>query len=114
MAQAIVGFPDAAQHILTTDLSGVMYQVRMTWSERLDAWYVDLLTRTGDPLILGRRMSAGWTPWQGVVLEGLPSGVVLIRGQDNYARDDLGDSVRLVSYDESTLDATTYPDLGIS
>lgn len=88
--------------------------IRYVWSERLDAWYVDILTRAGEPLILGRRMSAGWMPWQGVVLEGLPSGVVLIRGQDDYARDDLGDSVRLVSYDESTLDATTYPDLGIS
>lgn len=115
MPQAVQGFPDAASHMQSTTLGGTFYRVRQTWSERLGAWYVDLYTEAGAPLILGRRMSAGWVPWSLPVVDGLPTGQTLIRGVDGYGRDDLGDTVRLVRFDPSEIPAAPAgPSIGVS
>jgi hypothetical protein len=98
MGAILSGFPARPRDSQTVTLAGAQHVVRFTWRPRLDAWYVDLHTVEGVPLVVGRRMSAGWAPFVGLRIEGLPTGLLYVRGSDGYARGDLGGNLRLVHY----------------
>jgi hypothetical protein len=103
MGNILPAFPDAPAHTITIDLDGAQYVVRYTWRERSASWYLDLSTVDGTALITGRRLSAGWVPTLGLVIDGLPSGVLFVRGVDGYERDDLGTDLLVVHYTDDEI-----------
>lgn len=98
MGLILAGYPAEPQHIQTVALGGVDFRVRCTWRERTRAWYLDLYAADGTPLVVGRRLSPGWAPYAGIQTAGMPDGVVWVRGPNDYARDDLGASLRIAFY----------------
>ena len=96
-------FPAVPQLTYTVTLEEEQFRLRFTWRRRLRSWYVDLFTLGGVALAVGRRLSAGWDPFFGLVIEGGPDGLFLVRGSDGYARLDLGVTLRLVYYTRAEL-----------
>jgi hypothetical protein len=103
MGQIITTYPGlpASSQVLT--LGGTRYRLRLTWRERLGAWYADLWTQDGAEVWLGQRVSAKWALGAGLVPEGAPEGLLLVRGPDLYRREDLGRSLKLVFYPDAEL-----------
>lgn len=91
-------FPALPASIQTVTLEDEQFRVRLTWRHRCQAWYMDLYALDETPLLLGRRLSAGWSPNAGLVIENGPAGYFLVRGLDDYAREDLGANLRLLYY----------------
>jgi hypothetical protein len=107
MGLALSTFPNLPASRQTVTLESTQYRVRLTWRHRCQGWYFDLWTLDGTPLLLGRRLSAGWGPNLGLIVENGPTGFLLVRGLDGYAREDLGDSVQLVYYTAAELQAAS-------
>lgn len=97
--------PSRPSQIFDIVLAEVRYRMRLTWRERTASWYIDLLDgETEAPILVGRRVAPGFTPWR-PKREGMPEGVLYVRGNDGYSRYDLGDSLQLVFYETSELPA---------
>lgn len=92
----------------TVTLDGVVYQVRVTYRRRLSAWYLDLLTQSGDPLIMGRRLTPGWSPLSGRrAVVGGPDAVLYVSDiADPYRRDQLGRELTVTLYPSRLLKHT--------
>ena len=95
MPQQLAGFPAVPQHTITTTLEGSQYRIRYTYRLRLCAWYADIYAIDDTPLLLGRRLSAGWAIGLGLSVPGGPDGVLVVRGSDEYVRAALGDTLTL-------------------
>ena len=86
--------PSQAQ---TVTLDGVVYRVRVVYRRRLASWYLDLLTQSSEPLIMGRRITPGWSPLAG--RRGGPDAVVYVSDiPDPYRRDELGRELTVTLY----------------
>jgi len=105
MAAFLPAFPAIPQHVYTVTLEGAQFRLQFTWRRRLQSWYVSLLALDDTPIAMGRRLSAGWDPFFGFVLEAGPDGFFVVRGTDGYAREDLGASLRLVYFTRAELRA---------
>lgn len=69
-------------------LDGVQYGVRLVYRERTASWYLDLRDEQGVPLVLGRRLSPGWSPVHGMITAG-PLGSLFVFGSDPYDRHEI-------------------------
>lgn len=103
MAVSLVpGFPDLPSHRMRIALGGRTYGLRFTFRARTASWYVDLFDADGGAMLLGQRVSPGWSPLAGYNLDAAPDsdgqGVIVI-GPDPYDRAMLGDVLRLVHLD---------------
>ena len=87
-------------HKYTVALDGVQYQVRLTYRDRTASWYLDLWDEQGAAIVLGRRLSPGWSP-QGFVTAAGPPGLLYVFGRDPYARDEL----ELLYFSQAELEA---------
>lgn len=87
--ERITTFYDQPQHRQTVTLDGTEYQIRLTYRRRLASWYMDLYDAEGTAIALGRRLSPGWSPINGVIAEGGPPGLFLVKGVDPYKRDEV-------------------------
>lgn len=106
MALLLPAFPDlpcfrVAVTLGPLDGPGEVFVLRFTYRTRTASWYVDVFESNGETLLLaGRRLSPGWSPHRGIVVEGMPDGVLYVRGRDEFERDDLGtDNLRVVFFD---------------
>lgn len=125
MAEQIASFPDEPQHSLTVAWGDKQVRLRLTWRERVAAWYLDIFELDdaegeGAAITRGRRVSVRWGPLTGLRPVGLPSDPALIvdggEGGDPYLRSALGDAVRLllVGLDEFPTPDTGTPDLTVT
>jgi hypothetical protein len=91
--------------------AGTVYVARFTWRGRTASWYLDLFEADGiAAIVTGKRMSPGWAPHAGLVIETLPDGLLFVRGNDDFERDDLAtDDLRLVFFATSELEAAAPP-----
>lgn len=103
MGREIHGFPELPSHTQTVVLGASQFTIRFTFRDRTGAWYLDLWTVDGDPVILGRRLSVDWSPLLGLALDNAPEGVLFVRGPDGYVREELGDDLLLIFYPLSEL-----------
>jgi hypothetical protein len=88
-------FPSLPDHTMTVRLGGVAFRYRRRYMPRLRAWYVDIFDQAGNAVIIGRRMNAGWALFGSLPVEGVP-GVILVRGPEDYTREELGRDLREV------------------
>ena len=114
MGQILTTPSDLPQYTQSLALGETRYLLRLTWRERLGAWYADLWTVAGVEVWLGQRVSPDWAIGAGLVPENKPAGLLLVRGPAEPERTDLGASLRLVFYSDDELPARTVEDLGIS
>lgn len=114
MGQIAAAYPDLPAFSQALTLGDVQYKLRLTWRERLGAWYADLWTAAGVEVWLGQRVSTGWGLALGLSPVDKPDGIFLVRGPSEYARGDLGGSVQLVFYPTDELPARSASDLGIT
>lgn len=91
-------FPTLDQSIQTVTIEDVQYRLRLTWRARCAGWYLDLVLLDGTPIALGRRLCAGIPVVIGPIVENAPPGMIVVRGTDDYARDDLGTALVLAYY----------------
>jgi hypothetical protein len=102
---------------MTVSWGARQLRVRQTWRERTGSWYLDVYdlgdetgdpTSTGDPIVLGRRISPRFPPLLGLVPEGLPLDPIPVIdagiGSDPYQRSDLGEAVRLLLVTREEID----------
>lgn len=88
----IAAFPDLPRHVQTVTLAGRALRYRRTYRPRTRSWYVDIFDGDGNPILLGRRLAAGWSPTIGLPID--LGGVLFVLGRDGYAREDLGGELR--------------------
>lgn len=100
-------FPHLPQHVMRVELAGRRYIYRRTWRPRLNAWYVDIYDGDDNPILLGRRLVAQSTLSGELPLD-LP-GEIFVRGQDDYRRQDLGQSLREIFISHEELAAFDEP-----
>lgn len=107
MGVVLSAFPDQPQVVQTVTLGDRQFRVEMTWRRRCRAWYVSLLTGDEVPLAMGRRLSPGWSPLAGIILDEAlaPDGLFVVRGVDGYAREDLGEALTVAFYTSAELAA---------
>ncbi len=98
MGQIIATYPEQPCFTQTVKLGDAQFSLRLTWRERLGAWYADLWTAAGDAVWLGQRVSPGWPLGHGLGAEQGPDGHLYVRGPSEYSRFDLGSSVQIVFY----------------
>lgn len=98
MALELKVYQELPQHTQTVTLEGVQYRLRLTWFERLQAWYLDLYQLDETPIALGRRVTPEWAPLARLLPVGKPTGELYVRGPDPYRRDELGPLVLLRYY----------------
>jgi hypothetical protein len=60
MGQRLAVYATLPRSTQTVTLDDVQYRLRLTWYERLQAWYADLYQLDGTPLALARRLSPQW------------------------------------------------------
>jgi hypothetical protein len=92
MPLQISTFPNQPSSLQTVTLGGVSVRLRLTWRQRMQAWYLDMESLSGTPMLSGARLSPGWGPGAGLMqgVAGAPDGIFYVRGQDGYSRMDLG------------------------
>lgn len=105
MGQILHSFQQLPAHTQTVVLLPEQFVVRLVFRQRTGAWYMDLSTVDGVPLVLGRRLSVDWSPLLGLVIEDAPVGLWFVRGPDRYVREDLGTDLLLIFYLLSDLPA---------
>ena len=97
MPEILASYPSLPCFTQTVTLGDTQYQVRLTWYDRLGAWYMDLLEHDGTPIAGGRRLSSQVSPL-GLLLppEAPADGQFFVRGGgDPYERDWLGTDIQL-------------------
>lgn len=70
---------------LTADLDGIERTLKFTWCRSLDCWYLDLLTRSGEPIALGLLLSSGVRLLEGCQGLNRPSGELLFDRSDSVS-----------------------------
>ena len=109
MSTLIPAFVEYPQHWMTITWGDRQLRARQTWRARTGAWYLDLFdlgdqtgdpNATGNPIVLGRRISPRFAPLLGLVPVGLPLDPIPVVdagiGSDPYRRSGLGAEVRLL------------------
>lgn len=114
MGQIVRTFAEQPSFIQSLTLGGAQFRLRLTWKDRLKGWYADLWTLSGTAVLLGQRVSSRWALGLGLNAENRPEGVFLVRGPDEYERESLGASLKLVFYPEAELPEVASSDLGIT
>lgn len=80
------------------DFDDVTLFVRLTWRERLGAWFLSLYdVATEEPVLLNRRVTPQMILTVDVLRPGEPPGEILVRGPEHYKREALGTAV-VISY----------------
>lgn len=103
MANKIATFQEQPQFSQQVAVGGLELRLRMTYRQRLASWYLDALDLDDAPIVVGRRLSPGFPPFYGLALEtiappALPAGVIwYVMGPENYVREDLGDTLTLIT-----------------
>lgn len=95
MPYKIRTFSDQRQHTQRVDLDGTTYRLTFTWRARVQGWYLDIYTRSGEPVAVGLRINPRWSPTSAASDERLPEGLLVVRGYDGYKREDLGDELEV-------------------
>lgn len=114
MGKILATFPAQPDSVQTVTLDSVQYRVRLYWRDRLAAWYFDLRLLDGTALVLGRRVSSGWSPVVGIKRDGMPPGYLLVRGVPEYTREQLGTDVQIVYYSADEVTRGTPDTFGIT
>ena len=77
-------------------LGGIEVQLATRWADGPGAWYVDVLTSAGVPIVSGMRISPGGYVWQEGQSPLLPAGSLAAIGPDPYRREQMGTDVQLI------------------
>lgn len=100
-------YPDRQQE---TQLEGRRYVLRMRWNERAGAWFLDMHTVAGSPIVLGVRLSLSTQPLAGVLHPDRPPGELVVVDRTDSgveaAQADLGTRVQLFYVEASSLVAS--------
>jgi len=110
MGRILTMYPAQPQVLQMVTLGETQNQLRVTWRERLNAWYADLYTSGMVPIWLGQRVSTQWALGLGLQPESKPEGIFLVRGPAEYVRENLGSSVQIVFYPADELPAASVAD----
>jgi hypothetical protein len=91
----------ASQFTQVTSLDGIPYVLDFSWSDRVEAWYLDLYLQTDDestPIALGRKLVLDYPLLAfATVVEGCPPGRLVVYASvgGDPKLDDLGTRVKL-------------------
>jgi hypothetical protein len=113
MGQILTFRPQLPADQQAVTLGDATFTLQLTWRDRSAAWYADLWTAAGDAIWLGARVTPGWPLGGGLIAEGAPDGLLLVRGPSDYERADLGGSVQIVFYPTDELPDAAVEDDGI-
>jgi hypothetical protein len=106
--------PALAQSRQTVALGAALYDVRLTWRERLRGWYLDLYDAAGVLLVGERRVEPGSGPLWGLAIEGAPTVALVVIGPTPYRREDLGGALQIMIVGVDELPLTAAADDGIT
>lgn len=115
MAAIIPLDPDGETHFdqQVATLDGVLYLFEVRWNDREAAWYLDLKTADGDPILTSIKLVTACALGARRVDSRMPPGVLVIedtaantQGLEDPGLDDLGTRHRLIYYDESDFEET--------
>lgn len=97
MGLILPAFPEIPCHSFTVTLGEAQYNIRMTWRDRTQSWYMDLYDVENNPLALGKRLAPGWAPLAGT-LRDPEGGYFYVSGEDGYKQEDLGKTLQVIFY----------------
>lgn len=120
MPQIISTRQERPRDTQTVTLGDAQFRIRLTWRGRpgVAAWYFDLFALDSTPLVLGVRISPGWSPLGFLQKEGLPDGQIMVDGPEPYTREMLGGELLLTFYTTAEIaaeaDAPVEPTLRVT
>lgn len=114
MADKFPAFPAFPQHGYTMALDQVQYKFEFTYRPRTEAWYVNISDADGNALASGRKLSVGWGPILGLILEKQPSGILYVRGPVEYTQEQWGTELELLRILQSELAAVAVDEGDLS
>lgn len=109
MAERFQFFPENPSNTSIQTWGDRQVRLRMTYRERMSAWYMDLFDADGVALAVGRRVSPSYAPLLGLGLEGfnLPRGrfLIFVGPVDPYAKEALSDTLDGILLTQEEVDA---------
>lgn len=103
-------FPRQASHEYRIVLGSRTYRVRLVWRWRLIGWYASIWQADGTPVVLNRRLSAGYATAPDLNVEGAAGDLLVSLGEEITAQDQLGDGLVLVHFTRDELPAPAAED----
>lgn len=98
MISEVQTFPRFSNFDISMELGPTRLTLEFTWRARTKSWYLDIFEVNGNPLLLGRRLSAYWSPMYGYAdLPDIIEGALFVRGIEG-AQKDLGKTLILEYY----------------
>lgn len=86
-------FAGEPEHDYLFEIGGEAVRIRFVYRSRLQSWYFDLETPSGERIVSGRRVSPLRAPLLGL---GLPfAEVMTVQGSEPYTQESLGEAVRI-------------------
>ena len=101
MAIEIPTFVDVPTYSLSVTLDETVYALRLMWSERASCWLLDVRSEDGTALALARPMVGGTVLNLGL---GVPDGALVVVGDRDPQRYDLGTRCKLVYFTAAELE----------
>lgn len=100
-------YPARSEHEYRITLGAAEYRVRFRWLWRCASWYADVWTADGTAVVLGRRLAPGSLLVPDLSIVGVRGDLLMVFGSDGYARDDLGQTVRVLYFGIDEITAST-------
>lgn len=95
----------------TIDLDGTPYTIRCTWNTREETWYMDLIDKRIQPILLGIKLVPNYLLTNYYSMQGLPPGDFYLWDSENKPQnfpltfDNLGSRYILIYFTKEELDA---------
>jgi hypothetical protein len=90
----------------TVTLGGIRYRVTAFYRARLGSWYMHIRTQAGVDILLGRRVSPGWSVNLGHHPDNEPDGILVVSEFEPYRKDSLGNNLTITFYPTNRLKPT--------
>ena len=89
----------------TIDLDGTTYTLRYRYNSRMEKWFLDFRTETGESIVEGIPIVADWPIFDRFQDDRLPPGILFAFDTSGQAEDpgryDLGNRVQMIYQEES-------------
>lgn len=105
MAEVLQIEPSLESQRFDQAIGDVPLRWRIYWNRRAQAYYIDISDIDDEPIASGVKVVIGWDLFYTLSDDRLPEGALIVRGDEQPGKYDLGDTVQIIFLDRSDYDA---------